>query len=239
MKRFALIISPILLIGLAILGWKELQFRLELAKGRSEDPLVWESEIRAFEKEAGRPSTPENAVLFVGSSSIRFWTTLKEDMDPLPVIQRGFGGAKMLDVAYYARRLVKAKNPRAVVVYVGTNDVHPGSAKDPQALLASYQRFVGEVRKDLPKIPIYYILIAPSFMRWEVWDIAQRTNGLITEYSAEHPNLHIIDTTDALLNEEGLPVEKNYVPDGLHFSPEGYRVWTRVIRERLLREVGS
>jgi lysophospholipase L1-like esterase len=225
-------------IAVAVAGWREIQFRYELSKGRSEDPLVWETEIRAFERLAKKPSTPENAIVFVGSSSIRFWTTLKEDMHPLPVVQHGFGGAKMLDVAHYARRLVKVKNPRAIVVYVGTNDIHPGNAKNPETLSNTYQRFVSEVRKDLPKVPIYYIAILPSFMRWEVWDIAQQTNALIAEYSANTHDVHFIDTNDAFLNEQGLPLKENYVSDGLHFSEQGYQTWSWSIRDRLLRELG-
>ena len=40
-------------------------------------------------------STPPQscAYLFVGSSSIRFWKSLAEDMAPYPTINRGFGGA--------------------------------------------------------------------------------------------------------------------------------------------------
>ena len=36
---------------------------------------------------------PKNEFLFIGSSSIRLWDTLEEDMKPLKVINRGFGGA--------------------------------------------------------------------------------------------------------------------------------------------------
>ena len=41
-------------------------------------------------------------------------------MQPLPVVQHGFGGAKLADVAYYAERLVNDYRPRAVVVFAGT-----------------------------------------------------------------------------------------------------------------------
>ena len=41
---------------------------------------------------------PKNAVLFVGSSSFRGWKTLKEDMEGMTVINRGFGGSTFPDL---------------------------------------------------------------------------------------------------------------------------------------------
>src|ERR1700727_2542217 len=81
----------------------------------------WESSIREFEShDKVNPPTP-GVIVFVGSSSIRFWRTLETDMAPLDVINRGFGGSEMSDVAQYANRVVVAYKPRAVVVYAGDN----------------------------------------------------------------------------------------------------------------------
>ncbi len=54
-----------------------------LDRVRSEDPLVWNEEIEAFASAAPGPS---NALLFVGSSSIRRWVDLAKHMTPIPVI---------------------------------------------------------------------------------------------------------------------------------------------------------
>ena len=51
----------------------------------------WESSIQAFEAQDVESPPPEGAVLFVGSSSIAFWHSLKKDFAPIPVINRGFG----------------------------------------------------------------------------------------------------------------------------------------------------
>ena len=68
-------------------------------------------------------------------------------MAPIPVVQHGFGGAKLNDVAHYAQRLVSNYQPRAVVVFAGTNDVHPGATKSPDVLLKIYQDFVNTVQE--------------------------------------------------------------------------------------------
>ena len=127
----------------------------------------------------------------------------------------------------------------AVVVFAGTNDIHPGNTKPPEQLLATYQRFIAKVRADLPDAPIYYIAITPSPLRWEVWDIAQQANQLIAEYSEREPGLFVIDTGPSLLGADGTPNRDNYVFDGLHLSEAGYAIWTELIRERLLADLGA
>ena len=119
-----------LLIALAVLAiaaiWPVYVVYRELEKASSEDPLVWEKDIARLEQVA---IAEPGAVLFVGSSSIRLWPSLPEDMAPLDAVQRGFGGAKINDVIFYADRLFAAEAPAAIVIFVGTNDISPGAAK--------------------------------------------------------------------------------------------------------------
>jgi lysophospholipase L1-like esterase len=210
----------------------------ELKKAGSEDALVWEQDILALEKKTTGKFAPGEGVVFVGSSSIRLWSTLEEDMAPIPVIQHGFGGAKLNDVVHYADRLVGNYQPRAVVVFAGTNDLHPGATKEPEVLLESYQAFVERTRRKQPELPIYFIAITPSIMRWPVWDIAVQTNALIAAWSETQPALYVLDTGSALLNAAGEPDPDNYVFDGLHLSEQGYAIWTGLIKPPLLAELG-
>lgn len=210
----------------------------ELRKGISEDPLVWEDDIAALEAGTRGMYSPGVPVVFVGSSSIRLWSSLHMDMQPIPVVQHGFGGAKLNDVVHYADRLVSNYKPRAVVVFAGTNDISPRAQKKPEVLLASYQAFVKTITAEQPDLPVFFINVTPSLQRWEVWPIAQQANALISRYSDTLSNLHVIDTGPALLGADGKPVRDNYRFDGLHLSKEGYAIWAGIIRERLLDELG-
>ncbi|MBW2267344.1 MAG: hypothetical protein JRH16_02115 [Deltaproteobacteria bacterium] len=238
MRRVARIAGLLLGALLLVAAWPAWQLWGEIRKAASEDPRVWEEDIAALEATTATRASGSGTV-FVGSSSIRLWSTLERDMQPLSVIQHGFGGAKLADLEFYAERLVNAYQPRAVVVFAGTNDIHPGNTKPPATLLATYQRFVERVRADLPNTPIYYIGITPSPMRWEVWTIAQETNRLIREFCATRSALHFIDTGPALLGGNGEPDRDYYVFDGLHLSEAGYAVWTEIIRGRLLADLGT
>ena len=77
----------------------------------------WQSELAAFARADKQNPPAEGGVLFVGSSTIRFWTRLAQDFPQLPVvINRGFGGSTMTDCSYFARELV-----------VRRSDVQPGA----------------------------------------------------------------------------------------------------------------
>lgn len=221
-------------IVLLLLAASGVYIRAESNKAVSEDSRVWEADIREFEVDAKINQPPPHAVLFLGSSSIRLWHSLAEDMHPIPVIQRGFGGARLNDLLYYTERLVNVPSPRAIVVFAGTNDITPSAAKAPQELLTSYQKFVAQVRSALPAVPIYYIAITPSPRRWQVWPIVQRANRLIQQYTGSDEFLHYIDTGPALLDSYGEPDEDHYVFDGLHLSDSGYNIWREIIYSRLL-----
>ena len=49
-------------------------------------------------RERAKTEDKECDVLFFGSSSIRLWKSLAEDMAPLKVVNRGYGGAMMRDL---------------------------------------------------------------------------------------------------------------------------------------------
>lgn len=66
------------------------------------DPQAWEASIRRFEAQDRRQAPPPDMIVFTGSSSFTLWSTLAQDMAPLPVLNRGFGGARMQDVVHHS-----------------------------------------------------------------------------------------------------------------------------------------
>ena len=205
----------------------------QVATPDPEDPTRWESDIAAFEAQDAEMQPPEDALLFIGSSSIRLWKTLKEDMAPMPVIQRGFGGSKLGDAIYYIDRIVAPYNPKAIVIFSGTNDIAGDNPKSAEAVLKLYKTFVDEVHTRMPDTPIYFIAISPTRARWEHLQIVYDTNALVERYSNEQDHLHYIDTASALIDEQGESREDLFIDDKLHLNPEGYKVWTSIIRPAL------
>src|ERR1700676_1137931 len=72
----------------------------------------WEPSIRKFEQ-ADKLNPPKPGLMVItGASSIRRWDTLVEDMKPLEVINRGFGGSEYSDLNRYAKRIVRSEERR-------------------------------------------------------------------------------------------------------------------------------
>ena len=199
----------------------------------SDDPRIWSRQIGTYKKLDQQHQPPEDVIVFTGSSSIRFWKTLEQDMAPFPVINRGFGGAKIKQVTYYADQIVIPYHPKAIVLFAGTNDLGRFKPKTAQEVFEGYVEFVEAVRAALPQTPIYYIAITPTPSRWKTWPIVQEANQKIKAYTETDPQLHFIDMTNQYLGPDGLPTRDLYRWDRLHPSAKGYALWTSMIKPRL------
>src|SRR5207249_169110 len=76
----------------------------------------WEKAIQSFEASDKTNAPPPNAVLFIGSSSIRLWTTLQHDFPGHKVIKRGFGGSHLSDCVAFTDRIVVPYKPKLVLI---------------------------------------------------------------------------------------------------------------------------
>lgn len=190
----------------------------------------FEPEIAAFEAQDRESPPPQDAILFLGSSSVRMWRTVAEDMAPLPVIHRGFGGSQITDAIYFADRIVFPYRPRVIVFYEGDNDV--GSGKSPETVLADFARFERLVHSRLPETVILFISIKPSKARWNIWPEMNRANMLIDHYITRHAFLGYLDVATPMLGDDGRPLDI-FLDDDLHMTPAGYKIWTKVIRPRV------
>lgn len=164
-------------------------------------PNRYEKTIAQFEQSDKKQPPPENAILFVGSSSIRMWKTFKQDMYPLTVINRGFGGSQFTDAIHFADRIVLPYKSSMIVVYEGDNDI--AAKKTPETVFKDYKRFVEEVRESLPEVPIFFMTIKPSPSRWSMWDNMKKANELIEQYTRLHDGLEYIDVSTPMLDKNG------------------------------------
>lgn len=192
----------------------------------------YEAEIRAFEQADLRQPPAAGQVLFVGSSSIRLWQSLPQDVAPLPVLARGFGGAKTGDVLEVMDRIVLPYHPGAIVYYCGENDLGESNT-DSAAAAAGFFEFCERVHGRLPGTQIYYLSMKPSPARWANWDAIDRGNSIVAAYARDADRVDFIDVSSCLLGPDGRPSPECYAEDGLHLSHEGYARWAAIIRERV------
>ncbi len=189
-------------------------------------------EILRFAELDREAPPPECAVLFVGSSSIRLWSTLKEDLAPLPVLNRGFGGSTIAQSNMYFDRIVAPYRPRAIVLYAGENDLDNGQS--PDAVAAEFRRFLEMKRARLGKTPVFYISAKPSKQRFGQFARQSELNAAIRQLAASSTDLTFIDVVTPMLRD-GRPQDL-YVEDGLHMNAAGYAIWRGLVRDALAKK---
>jgi lysophospholipase L1-like esterase len=189
----------------------------------------WEKDIQAFEANDRTNRPPANAILFVGSSSIRLWTNLAGTFPEWTVIRRGFGGSRISDVNGLFDRLVLAYKPAKIVLYAGENDIAAGAS--PGKVFEEFKSFAGKVRKHLPGTEIYFLSMKPSPSRWHLSPQINEGNQSVKRYARFRPDITYVDVGTPLLTAEGRPDSGFFVKDQLHLNPRGYEIWAREIRQ--------
>ena len=229
-------IAVIVIIVSALIFWGYKQYERYIL---NEDPTFWEREILRIEKRYGG-EYPQDVVVCYGSSSIRFWKNISHDLEPIPVVNHGFGGSKLPDATHYIERMVLPFSPKAVLLFSGTNDLSlvKGGTKTGEDVYQSFLDFYNKLKESAPEVHLFYITITPTRARWAIWLEAERANQLINEFAEGNESITIIDPTVAFLGTDGLPKKEYFRFDRLHPNKKGYAVWTSIIRPVLLETLG-
>lgn len=205
-----------------------------LADASGTAALPWyEAEIRAYEAADDSAPPAPRGVLFIGSSSVRMWKTLAEDMSPAPVINRGFGGSKTGEVLAVFDRIVTPYEPGVIVYYCGDNDLGTDNT-DAAAAAEGFIAFDRRARAVWPDVEIVYIAIKASLARWNNWDAMAAVNEMVRDYCERTPGATFADTVAPTMGPDGRPIEAMFLGDGLHLSEAGYEAWTGVLRPIVL-----
>lgn len=202
-------------------------------KYTKEASAKWEKDIKQFEQQDKSEKDPANAILFAGSSSIRLWSTLKEDVAPYPVIQRGFGGSKFSDMAVYAKRIIFPHQFKALVIFEANDITGSASDKSPEEVAKLFKEIVRTVRSKYHDQPIFLFEITPTKSRWAVWPKVQQANKLLKQTCSKLHKTYFIETAAAYLNENGEPRTELFIKDMLHQNREGYVIWGKLATNKL------
>ena len=198
------------------------------------DPLRFEDAVKAFEAQDKVSPPPTGAIVLTGSSSIRRWhSSMSEDLAPLTVIPRGFGGSTMEDALYYIDRLAIADNPRAIVLYEGDNDTGRYGVP-PQTIASQFKAIVAKIHGALPDTRIYVLSIKPSVSRQAYWDQAVQANRLLMTIAKETSFIHYIDVATPFLDPHGRVMTDIFIADNLHLNEKGTRIWAGTIKAALM-----
>ena len=68
----------------------------------SQSNRQFEEEVSILERLDVEEKAGEKDILFIGSSSIRLWDNINEDMYPYSSVKRGYGGANFYDLFHFS-----------------------------------------------------------------------------------------------------------------------------------------
>jgi lysophospholipase L1-like esterase len=187
----------------------------------------YEAEVQALERSLRQRALPVDPVVFYGSSTIRLWENLAQDLADPRALNLGFGGSTLEACAYFFERLISPVKPPSLVLYAGDNDL--GDGRKPKDVLSFFRALAAKVDRDLGSIEVAFISVKPSPARFDLMNRIRKTNRLIQDDLAARPNYYFINVFDAMLDREGRPQPELFTEDGLHMSPAGYALWTKLL----------
>ena len=211
---------------------EELEMWIERLKSyNSNDIEKFDEDINSFVAQDQFSSPDKNKFLFIGSSSIRLWKSLQDDMAPLEVINRGFGGAHIKHINRHFESIVLPYEPKAIIFFCGTNDVAAYNPVDKVKL--DFEIFYNRVKRDLPDTKLFVIEIQPSPSRFFQRNLQLKWNEHIEDLAKVDPDLFVINVSETMFTDEGKPRRELYIPDMLHMNSRGYAIWTGKVRDIL------
>ena len=193
----------------------------------------WAEEIAKLEARDKSESYPDDAILFIGSSSIRMWKGLDENIAPYRGINRGYGGARYRDLAVFAQRLITPHKYAAAVVFVA-NDIVGKPADTPLDELDRLVRHIVDVsKKHQPDAPVLIVEITPTESRFAAYPQIRKANFVLREIALTEPGVFLVETNDYYLTPDRKPIADYFLDDRLHQNPTGYELWGSLIKREL------
>ena len=183
-----------------------------------------------------RAASPDHGgIVFTGSSIFQFWTHLREQMAPLPVLNRAIAGTVTQDMLNRIGQLVLPYEPRIVVYYCGSNDISAG--EDAAAIIERTKLFIKVLHENLPNAYFFYTSIQRAPEKRARWNVVEAVNSEMNRYSREAVNVGYIDLNPVLFDSRNQVREDLFLPDGLHFRPEStaYLEFSQIVKPILIK----
>jgi lysophospholipase L1-like esterase len=194
------------------------------------------------EADAEHSPPSSGSLLLYGSSVLRLWQDAAGYWEPLPTLNRAFGGARTWEaVLHFPYSVVKYK-PRVVILYCGSNDVnYHVSRGTPQE--DAVAEVVGNIELILrassyikAQVLVLSVIKAPQKrLQLSHSSLVDGVNAALEALCEEAEHAEYVDLNPVLEDEAGHPLDTIYKPDGLHYKPEAYKRFHDALRAPVSR----
>ena len=180
----------------------------------------FEREIAVLNRKVKQLETQEALTVFYGSSTIRLWQNMTQDLAPHQTLNLGFGGAFIHSLSYYFEHLFDGLAPKNIMLYLGGNDLTLGF--DADRIVADITSFIQMIHNKFPETNIYNIAIKPSFERKSELNEISDINDGVQALSDKLPYLHQLGLYEKLMDDNRIRRDV-LLQDGLHLNEKGYQ----------------
>lgn len=202
----------------------------------AKQPNPFQPEIDAFAKADKINKPDEGKILFAGSSSFRLWKDVNDYFPGKPILNRGFGGATLLDLIQYSKETIIQYKPKQIFIYCGENDIADNDTVKPKDVFNRFKKLYSILRTQLPaSTPIVFLSLKPSIARWSMHEKMAASNELIKSFIKTQKNIQFLDVYSAMLGADGQPFNDIFIADKLHMNAKGYAIWQKLISPLLLQ----
>jgi len=215
---------PYLLFGILLLSWQSWGADGAVA---TTAPSKFAGEVGRF---AALPPPVPGGVLLVGSSTFKRWTNAVQDLSPLPITNRAFGGSQTSHQLMFFDQVVTPCHPQLIVWYCGSNDIK--GKKDPASVLKRTEEWLDKVKKLDPSTQVLLVSIhrCPQKRKDGQLEGVDAVNRGYEELSQRRKGVFYVDVNPALESVTGESQAELYVEDGLHLNPSGYEKMASLVK---------
>lgn len=195
---------------------------------------AYPQEIARFKK-ADSISFPEKGqILFIGSSTFTNWKEVQQDFPQYKIINRGFGGSKLVDQIYYANEIIFPYAPKQIVIYCGENDLN--NETNGKMVYNRFLELYQLIRSKLPKTPILYISLKPSPYKRPHMEELKKANQMIEEFILNKgKKIEYLDMYSHMMVNETEIRGDIFLKDSLHMNRTGYEIWKKALEPKLIK----
>lgn len=211
-------------------------------------------DIDRYKQQAERMAQGDVDLLWVGDSITHFWEGSGKE-----VWNEYYGNRKAMNFAISGDRTghvlwrmanspMDKINPKMTVVMIGTNNIghkKPNSQEmhsSPAETVEGIQAIINGLKEKYPETKILLLEVFPrgnkpdDRLRLAVNEINKGLEAIYSSNAVENVQLYSIN--ELLLTEDG-ELTKEIMPDFLHPSTEGYKIWAKAIEPMIADGLGE
>ncbi len=172
-------------------------------------------------------------ILFIGSSSFTFWKDVADYFPKHKIINRGFGGSKLVDLIRYRYEVIYPYQPKQIVIYCGENDFVGPDSITANIVTKRFKTLFRLIRSKYPATPLAYVSMKPSPSRQRFLEEYKEANSKIALFLKNQKNTAFIDVYSKMLKPDGSPMDDIFLKDKLHMNAKGYKIWQQAMQPYL------